>query len=380
MGDVNLTADFEPDILTRIADAIPLIDTDVQSRLLISAEAAVCIPEPNTKGFVTIDDMEGVENISMLGVTRRLWTHSSVPASPGVLASDRMPINWYNPDRKVREGDLHPELSGQEADDIHTVLEVSYDDTAGSSSWAGVMRLLSKTGNDYSREEFVELWVNDNGYREGSVFVDLGTLNEDFYPLAAPDGELDSEDTDRNGFDADEDTGLDNVFGVDADHVSGDDQNDDYSFTYGSDDYRQDQRHGAQRAPRHRGPERELVPGHVRTSTGRSTWTSPTPPTSSRTTATSRPATTGGSTGSLSTTRVSVNGMSDWAVVKSARVWFQGLRHDGDPIMIGSMDIVGNQWEVEAIRDTAGVAVPDEPAGRHELPRRLEEHERGPRL
>ena len=117
----------------------------------------------------------------------------------------------------MREGDLHPELSGQEADDIHTVLEVSYDDTSGSASWAGVMRLLSKTGNDYSRDEFVEIWVNDNGYREGSVFVDLGTLNEDFYPLTAPDGELNTEDTDRNGFDADEDTGLDDVFGVDAD-------------------------------------------------------------------------------------------------------------------------------------------------------------------
>lgn len=358
VGDVNLTANFEPGILTRIADAIPLIDTDVQSKLSVSAEAAMCIPEPNTKGFVTIDDMEGVENVNMLGVTRRLWTHSSVPASPGVLASDRMPISWYNPDRKVREGDLHPELTGQEADDIHTVLEVSYDDTAGASSWAGVMRLLSKTGNDYSRDEFVEIWVNDNGYREGSVFVDLGTLNEDFYPLAAPGGELDSEDTDRNGFDADEDTGLDGVFGADADHVPGDDQDDDYSFTYGSTDY--SKINGTERNER---LDTEDLNGNWYLDTEDKYWEIEVDLSDTAYVVQDNSDVEAGNHWRLYRVplddALSVNGMADWAVVKSARVWFQGLRHDGDPIMVGSMDIVGNQWEVEAIRDTSGAVVPE---------------------
>jgi hypothetical protein len=357
VGDVNLTANFQPDILTRIADAIPLIDTDVESKLTVSAEAAMCIPEPNTKGFVTVDDMEGVENLSMLGVTRRLWTHSSVPASPGVLASDRMPINWYNPDRAVREGDLHPELSGQEADDIHTVLAVSYDDTAGSASWAGVMRLLSKTGNDYSREEFVEVWVNDGGYREGRVLVDLGTLNEDFYPLTAPDGELDSEDTDRNGFDADEDTGLDSVFGVDADHVPGDDQDDDYSFTYGSNDYTKI--NGTERNER---LDTEDLNGNWYLDAEDRYWELELDLSDTAYVVQDNSEIVAGNHWRLYRVplddALSVNGMSDWAVIKSARVWFQSLRHDGDPILIGSMDIVGNQWEVEAIRDTAGVAVP----------------------
>jgi hypothetical protein len=362
VGDVNLSADFAPELLTSIADAIPFIDTDVPSKLSISAEAALCIPEPNTKGFVTVDDMEGVENVNMLGVTRRMWTHSSVPSTPGVVASDRMPINWYNPDRKVREGDLHPELTGQEADDIHTVLEVSYRDTSEASSWAGVMRLLSKTGNDYSRDEFVELWVNDNGYREGRVFVDLGTLNEDFYPLAAPNGELDSEDTDRNGFDADEDTGLDGVFGVDADRVPGDDQNDDYSFTYGSEDYRKI--NGTERNER---LDTEDLNGNWYLDTEEKYWEVEVDLSDTTYVVEDNSAVEAENHWRLYRVPLDaalpVNGMTDWAVIKSARVWFQDLRQSGDPLMIGSMDIVGNQWEVEAIRDTAGVVVPESQLG-----------------
>ncbi len=169
VGDVNLSADFAPEFMTSMVDAIPFIDTDAESRLKISAEAAVSIPNPNTKGFVAVDDMEGSENVSMLGVSRRLWVPSSVPDLPEMAAADRMRINWYNPERKVQEGDLHPDLPTQEADDSHTVLEIAYDSRRRPSSWAGLMRLLSKTGNDYSDYQFVELWVNDGAPIEQST-------------------------------------------------------------------------------------------------------------------------------------------------------------------------------------------------------------------
>ncbi|MBN2565650.1 MAG: hypothetical protein JXB46_08065, partial [Candidatus Eisenbacteria bacterium] len=125
VGDVNLSADFTPDVLTTLVDAIPFVDTDAESRLKISAEAAVSIPNPNTKGFVAIDDMEGVDNVSMLGVSRLLWDPASVPdvpfEMPPVEAAKRESINWFNPDRRVHEVDLHPNLEGtSEADDTHT--------------------------------------------------------------------------------------------------------------------------------------------------------------------------------------------------------------------------------------------------------------------
>lgn len=362
LGDVNLTATFAPGVLTRIADAVPLVSTDAPSKVTVSAEAAMCVPDPNTKGFVTIDDMEGVKNVNMLGVTRRLWTWASVPAATGVAAEDRMRISWYNPDRKVREGDLHPELTGQEANDIRTVLEIDYDAAAPSSSWAGLMRLLSKTGMDYSRDEFIEVWVHDNGYREGKLLIDLGTVSEDFYPLLAPNGTLDSEDVDQNGFDASEDTGLDRVVGVDGQNVPGDDGDDDYEYTYGTSDY--SKINGTERNER---LDTEDLNGNWYLDTESRYWEIEID--------LSDPTYVVQDNGDLVSGNhwrlyrvpldraVPVNGMADWVAVKSARVWLTGLRQGGLPLMIGSMDIVGSQWEADGIRDSTGAVVPEAQMG-----------------
>ncbi len=364
VGDVNLSANFEPQIMTTLADMIPLVDTDAESHLRLAAEAAVCIPEPNTRGFVSIDDMEGTENVFMLGVSRKTWTPASLPATGAVLPSDRVSIDWYNPDRKVREGDLFPDLPAEEADDIRTVLEIDHE-TVAPSSWAGLMRLLSKTGDDYSESEFFEIWVNDDGARQGRIHINLGTLSEDYYPLfEEPNGELDTEDVDRNGFDADEDTGLDTVFGDDDDWQPGDadDGYDDYEFEYGSDDY--------SRINGSEGNERldtEDLNGNFYLDTDNTYWeltvdlsdtstylvqdnSVPPVPADKRT--------------NWRLYRIpledaaSVNGMSEWTVVKSARIWFEDLPVDGEPLMIGSLDIVGNDWLPGPIRDEEGDIIP----------------------
>ncbi|MCD4691197.1 hypothetical protein K8S17_07025, partial [bacterium] len=57
---------------------------------------------------------------------------------------------------------------------------------------------------------------------------------------------------------------------------------------------------------------------------------------------------------------LSVGGMLDWTVVKAARIWVDGLPVGGEPIMVGGIDIIGSQWEPEPIRDAFGVVVPDD--------------------
>jgi hypothetical protein len=362
VGDVNLSADFTPEIMTSIADAIPFVDTDAPSRLRISGEAAVSIPNPNTKGFVAVDDMEGAENTSMLGVSRRLWVPSSVPAVDGVLALDRMDIDWYNPERKVQEGDLHLDLPAQEADDTHTVLELGYD-SLGPASWAGLMRLMSKTGTDYSKYQFVELWVNDGGplaNSTGTLRIDLGNISEDFYPLMAPNGgtEPDTEDRDDNGFDADEDVGLDGVAGVDAQNVPGDDGNDDYSYEYGSDDYRFI--NGTENNER---LDTEDLNGNGNLDTDNYYWSLSVDLADTAFLVQNNNELVAGNYWRKYRIPLAaaapVNGMTAWTSIKSARVWVDGLAAGSGEIMIGSMDIVGSQWEPRGIRDPEGLLVQD---------------------
>jgi hypothetical protein len=369
VGDVNVNAEFQPEIMTRLADMLPFVATDAESHLKIAAEAAVCIPDPNTRGFVSIDDMEGTEDITMLGVSRKTWTPSSVPATGDVFATDRVNIDWYNPERKVREGDLFPDLPEEEADDIRTVLEIDHE-SAGPGSWAGLMRLLSKTGDDYSESEFLEVWVNDDGARQGFLHVDLGTLSEDYYPLGEePNGTLDTEDVDKNGFDADEDTGLDTVFGDDADWEPGDadDGDDDYDYEYGSDDYtRINGTEGNERL------DSEDLNGNFYLDTDNKYWQL-TIDLSDTTTYLVQDNSKAPVPASKRTDwrlyripledALSVSGMSDWTVIKSARVWFQDLPVGGQPVMVGAMDIVGNNWLAGPIRNEEGNVVPDAELG-----------------
>lgn len=244
-----------PDLMTELVNSIPLVNSEDQSELQLQGEAAMSLPNPNTKNQIYIDDMEGVEDSREFAITRGVWAPASEPAGPdlGTQDLDRsgirpLPFNWYNPENVVRRADVFTELSTErEGQDFLQVLELSVRPTQGvdsadpdSTGWMGVMRNLSPIGEDYSEKKFLEVWVNDFGAREGTMVVDLGEISEDFYVRAPADsgapkgrGFLDTEDF--NIYDGEltvsrEDLGLDNVAGDDALGIPGDDGDDDFEF------------------------------------------------------------------------------------------------------------------------------------------------------
>ncbi len=380
VGDINVSADFQPGIMTTIADAIPLVDTDAPSNLTVSAETAISIPEPNTKGFVSIDDMEGVDSVSMLGVTRRLWVPSSIPVdpsgAPAVAAADREYLSWYNPDRLVRKGDLFPYLPDQEFDDLQTVLalfDYRAGDSWGGGDWGGLMRLLSKAGNDYSDYQFFEFWIDAGDAPQGTIHIDLGTISEDFYPLRDPNAVLDTEDYDGNGFDADEDTGLDNCCstGQCESQVSGcvDDAppiapTDDYSYDYQGDPDNYRRINGTENNDR---LDTEDLNGNYYLDTDNRFWELTVD------LADTTYLVQDNNTYEDPTKRtdwrlyriplddaIAIGGIAGWEVIKSARVWFENLDIADDAVLIGSLDVVGSQWEPGRVRDENGETIPDD--------------------
>ncbi|MFZ1946188.1 MAG: hypothetical protein WAW06_01415, partial [bacterium] len=63
LGDVNTRLEFQPGWLTAMVDALPVVAAKNPSRLSLSAEVAASLPDPNTKGSVYIEDMEGVRDL-----------------------------------------------------------------------------------------------------------------------------------------------------------------------------------------------------------------------------------------------------------------------------------------------------------------------------
>nr|HQV31303.1 cell surface protein SprA [Calditrichia bacterium] len=270
--DLNTALNFKPNFLTKVLDALPVVETQAESKLRIEAEYAQVNPNPNTfneeelgdkDGVAYIDDFEGSKRTTTLGIQYRVWTGSSVPVrftrinSPnkGHLApsggpalkdyilnqdANRVDFNWYNPFDDVPIRSIFPNRDVNSQTGTTTkVLNLRWqnDDVDADSAWAGIMR-STLTFADQQKTKFLELWVRGE---TGQVNIDIGSISEDFYvkgqypnPDVAGDfldsyQGLNTEDVNFNGLlEDDEDVGIDGVPGADGQNVPNDAGNDDF--------------------------------------------------------------------------------------------------------------------------------------------------------
>jgi hypothetical protein len=249
MGDVNGMFEFNPELMTSMVNALPFVRADARSRLSIAAEVGLSFPNPNTKGDVYVDDMEGVEDVRSFPVLRESWVPAS--ASGELRWEDTRGMWWYIKDKEVREQDIFPNAESKPGESFIPVLELDFKDQKyvgglepadrdtvdfdPAGQWGGLMRLVSKTGADYTDLRFFEVWIREksDGFDGGdsvTMHVDLGAVSEDFYRPWRP-GVLNTEDQDNNGkLSVDENTGYDGVFTGDPD----DDPFDDWYYSEGN--------------------------------------------------------------------------------------------------------------------------------------------------
>jgi hypothetical protein len=239
VGEVDGNLALEPGVMTSMADALPLVETDAKSHFDITGEVAVSLPNPNTRGEVYLDDFEGSSLIDSYSMARRSWKFSSPPEGETLESDEGGDLIWYNPPQgSVQEQDLNPNVPPEEKNKPRTVLSLNFTPASGpfpQDSWRSLVQSISNSGLDFSEKKFLNIWLHGNG---GEVWFDLGTVSEDALRfdvsgnVMSPDDSLNTEDLNRDGkLDFNEDIGLDAVEGVDGTGVVGDDGNDDFRFT-----------------------------------------------------------------------------------------------------------------------------------------------------
>jgi cell surface protein SprA len=224
--DSNFNLGFQPDFMTDLVDALPLIEADAQSSLNISGEVAQSFPNPNVKGEAFIDDFEGVKNYTDLSTRRSIWTISSAPLdSMGTTLplTSRGRMWWYNPNTPLAITQIWPnrrENVKQQEDRIDILVMNMEPDTSlpqPEASWGGIMRSLYTGLADQSKSKFLEMWYYPDTFSasvDPILTIDLGYISEDLNN----DRFLNSEDRRTVGtawgiFEPDEeDTGLDTLF------------------------------------------------------------------------------------------------------------------------------------------------------------------------
>ena len=230
----------EVPFLTRLANKLPNIDTDVPSNLSVRGEFAYLLPgapkgaDFNGEATAYIDDFEGTQGAINL-LSPLSWTLSSRPKDlPGNIPGDEDPgiengygrafLNWYTIDpiffssqrpggitdndvsnlysRRVFIEEIFPQVDvvqGQTS--VINTLDLSYypsergpynfDPNAANDaplnpneSWAGITRQITSTDFEQANVEYIEFWVQDPFLdnptsQGGKLFLNLGNISED---------------------------------------------------------------------------------------------------------------------------------------------------------------------------------------------------------
>ncbi|MCM4173563.1 cell surface protein SprA [Arenibacter sp. TNZ] len=232
----GLNSNFSTEVpfLTRLANKLPNIDTDVPSNLSVRGEVAFLSPgSPKNADFqgettTYLDDFEGAQSLidirSFLG-----WSMASPPleymTGNNSLESGygRAKMAWYTVDpifysnqrpsalndndistnetRRIYIQDVFNQDVPQGQTLAQNTLDIAYypnakgpynanpDFTAEQpqDKWAGIMRSLSSTNFEQSNVEYVQFWVLDPyvdgiATSAGDLVINLGNISEDILP------------------------------------------------------------------------------------------------------------------------------------------------------------------------------------------------------
>ena len=209
-----LSYNSQSSFLTNMVDALPLLETETESRVNLSVQGGGSIPNPNTKNMAFVDDFEASLDYTDLGIRRGIWTLSSLPDD----SYQRARMYWYNPYDQVRVDEIWPNKEAWRGENRTNILSIVFlpdrphapaDTLTGKKVCNGIMRPLSQGNYDQSRKRFLEVWVRGD---VGTLYVDLGQISED----VISNGILNTEDSLVNGqrdgiLDEYEDTGLDGL-------------------------------------------------------------------------------------------------------------------------------------------------------------------------
>jgi len=237
---VNGNYSTEVPFLTRLANKLPNVDTDVPSNLSLRGEFAYLLPgapkgtDFNGEATAYIDDFEGTQgSIDLLNPLS--WFLSSRPKElPSNIPGNDLPglengfgramLNWYTIDpifygpqrpgeitdedisnlytRRVFIDEIFPQVDivqGQTSV-INTLDLVYYPSERGpynfdpsaangaplnpNNSWAGITRQITSTDFEQANVEYIEFWVQDPfldnpSNQGGKLMINLGNISED---------------------------------------------------------------------------------------------------------------------------------------------------------------------------------------------------------
>ncbi len=199
LGGVNGQFEIGASWLDRFLDKIPGLYYSGTSAIRMNGELAASLPNPNTQGDVYIDDFDGNPNLPLSPLSTA-WKLASVPkrrdGAGGVLppaldASDNTTLAWQHAwvqgDGRVFEGlfpqdiDQQINVAGTAVRDPVMLATFGANQTFTRDRWTGITTVLSTTGLDLTKTEFLEFYASIAKQDSLVMIIDIGRVDEDAF-------------------------------------------------------------------------------------------------------------------------------------------------------------------------------------------------------
>src|SRR5688572_924273 len=200
LGGTSGSFDFGGALLDRALSKIPGLRLGGLSAVNVRGEMAFSMPNPNTRKEAYVDDFEAGDEIG-LSMRRREWQLGSRPEVvdgaenylPGVLAVDNATSLVWQHDVLNKEGQaigpVKPSRIDQQirvggAEVPEPVMWLTIGDSTRSMTgrrWRSMTTVISTTGSDLSRSEFLEFYAYSSGPAGQALIIDIGTVSEDAF-------------------------------------------------------------------------------------------------------------------------------------------------------------------------------------------------------
>ena len=183
---------------------IPGLRLGGNSFVNVRGEMAFSLPNPNTRNEAYVDDFEASDEIG-LSMRRRDWQLGSRPDFldgtqtflPAVLnQANAAELVWQHDimQNGVPVGPIMPSLIDREIQIAgrqvpEPVMWLTFGDQdrpLSGQRWRSMTTVISTTGSDLTRSEFLEFYARNSGAAGQALIIDIGTVSEDaFYFDAA---------------------------------------------------------------------------------------------------------------------------------------------------------------------------------------------------
>lgn len=229
--EADLSYPQDVPFLTHAVDWLPIVETEIVSKLNINAEAAYSFSNLNAKNEVWLDDLESSTVINHeVSVSKQNWVLCSEPVNKPESLFAQQRLIWYNPrdDDRLFSGDIF--IDPLDETESAEVLRMVFNPD-DSLSFAGLTQYIY--GENYDEVENLEIILRGQGgvmHVDFAQKIDEDQLRRNANGALVGRGTLEDEDANRNYVwnQYNEDTGLDKAYGDDDSGVANDDGNDDY--------------------------------------------------------------------------------------------------------------------------------------------------------